>query len=175
MNSHRALIWSGAALSVLAIMPTVFRLGPIVEAKINPVLANLEASEIIVRKVLRENPSPVRLLFRLKWEKRRKSCPLLEGSWRWELDSTAFPAIGYYADTGEQYRASTSSPTATRSRQLYTDLPQEIYSYKEAWLVFSLYYPGFCEGIFPTSYVVRIKVELPSAAETAPLPEAEAE
>lgn len=168
---RRGLAWAVTIIMVMVLIPPVLRFAPLIEAWINPVLSPFEPVEVLVRKVLSTEPSPVRLLFRTHSIKHR-SCVLNEASWRWFLDHTGFPAVLYFADTGEQFRAGTASRTGElRSRQLYVDLPQEAFSYKEVWLVGSFFYPAFCEGLFPTAYEIRIKVAIPSNDAT-PLPKA---
>lgn len=168
---RRGLAWAVTIIMIVMLIPTVLRFGPIVESWLNPVLDPLESVEVITRKVLSNEPSPVRLLFRAHYIKHR-ACVLNEASWRWFLDHSAFPAVLRYADTGEQFRAETTGTTGEfLSRERYVDLPQEAFSYKEVWLVGSYFYPAFCQGLFPTAYEIRIKVVIPSSDAT-PLPKA---
>lgn len=168
---RRGLAWAVTIIMVVMLIPPILRFGPLVEAWLNPVLDPFEPAEVMVRKVSATEPSPVRLLFRTHSIKHR-ACGLNEASWRWFLDHTGFPATLHFSDTGEQFRAGTASMTGElRSRELYVDLPQEAFSYKEVWLVGSFFYPAFCQGLFPTAYEIRIKVVIPSN-DASPLPSA---
>lgn len=186
---RHALFWFVLMLAVLSAVPTVFVLGPIVEASFLPAIrfgavgqsqtkpsSHLPAGEapapIEVQRVMVDGVMIARLLFKVDSVKFRP-CPLILASWRWYFDHQTEPAVLFFDDTDEQFRFGTAILTGEHlSRPLRTDIPEPAYSYRDVVLSGVFFYQ--CHGLWPLAHELRINVEIPAPViEQAPDAETE--
>lgn len=116
------LIVAGVLLTVLAAVPSFFRLGPLVEAAVYPV---------VTTKICHERITEGRLYFRLCGEKLRP-CPVKMLPWRWTYDHTLQPVAAHLAATGEVYSPTTLIASGKFDfGELYVDIPDTAYGLPE--------------------------------------------
>lgn len=199
MRNRHVLLWLTIILAVLSAIPTFFRLGPVAEASLMPVIemrgvgqrASVSQFDPLFVSSERSTPEPVevrrsivngeevdQLLFKTDSFKSR-ACPLELASWRWYLDHQAEPAILFFDDNkgpdgeDEQFVFGTALLSGAHlSRPLRAEIPREAYSFNEVWLVGNFFYR--CHALWPLPAEIRIRVTMPGRDSNA-LPTAEAD
>lgn len=117
-----SLIAFGVFLTVLATIPSFFRLGPLIEAAYYPV---------VTTEICHEHITDGRLYFRLCGEKLRP-CPVKMLPWRWTYDHTLQPTAAHLASTGEVYSPTTLIASGKFDfGELYVDIPDTAYGLPE--------------------------------------------
>jgi len=160
-------------LFLVTMPPTVYLIGPLVEARLFPVL-ELEAIDVSTQLVIVDGKERARVQFRTlsyKYEW-RSNCKLDSFSWHWAFDHSSAPAEIRVAETDEIFRPSPRLAGNRVSRILYADIPEIAYGYQSVQLTGTAFFA--CHNRWLLAYDLAIDVEIPSA-KPLPLPVAEPE
>lgn len=172
MTGRIVLLIAAVLLFLAALLPSTYLIGPIVEARLFPVIA-IKATDVRTQLVIVDGEPRARLYFRTESDKSAyRPCKLDSFGWHWAFNHSSEPAEIRVTETGEVFRPSSRPPGHSVSRELYTDIPEVAFSFASVQLTGTAFFE--CHSRWLLAYSLAIDVEIPSA-EPLPLPVAEPE